>query len=170
MDIWNLPSIAGYVLIILGLIGSVVPILPGPFIIWLGALIWAWGDGFTRIGWPVLTLLFVLAMFAWASDVLINLLVSRKAGASWRAILAAIVGGILGGVLLSGLVPVVGSLVGALVGALAGTFAVEYFNTRSTEAAFNAMRAYVGSMIVASILEVITAVIMVSLFAWQAFL
>ena len=170
MESWNLPAIAGYALIILGLIGSVVPILPGPFIIWLGALIWAWGDGFTRIGWPMLVLLLLLAMFAWASDVLINLLVSRKAGASWRAIFGAIVGGILGGVLLSGILPVVGSLVGALVGALAGTFAVEYLNTGDTQAAFTAMRAYVGSMIIASILEVIIAIAMVSLFAWQAFL
>lgn len=163
-------AILGFVLIILGLIGSVVPILPGPFIIWLGALLWAWGDGFVRIGWPLLTVLFLLAIFAWASDVLINMMLSRKAGASWRAIGGSIVGGLIGGFVLSGVFPVVGSLVGALAGAPAGAFLVEYMSTRNSAAAFVAVRAYIGSMLIASLLEVIIAVAMVSLFAWQAFL
>ncbi len=163
-------AVLGYVLIVVGLIGAVVPILPGPMIIWLGALVWAWGDGFDRIGWPTLLILLVLALGAWASDFLLNMLVSRRAGASWQAIAAAIVGGLAGGLLLSGVVPVLGSLVGAVLGALAGTYVVEYAHTRDSGAALTAMRAYVGSMLLASLLEVIIAVVMVSLFAWQAFL
>lgn len=170
MDSANFLHIAGYLLIVLGLIGAVVPILPGPLIIWAGALVWAWGDGFARIGWPTLVVLLVLAVFAWASDFLINLLVSRRAGASWKAIFGAIAGGLAGGILLSGVVPVAGSLIGAVLGALAGSFVVEYLNTRDTQAALTAMRAYVGSMLLASLLEVIIAVSMVGLFVWQAFL
>lgn len=170
MELANGLAIGGYLLIILGMIGAVVPILPGPFIIWLGALLWAWGDGFTRIGWPTLIVLLVLAALAWAGDFLINMLISRRAGASWKAIGGAILGGIAGGFLLSGVVPLLGSLVGAVIGALVGTFVVEYLNTRDSKAALTAMRAYTGSMLLASVLEVIIAVVMVSLFAWQAFL
>ena len=144
-------SIAGYLLIILGLIGAVVPLLPGPIIIWLGALLWAWGDGFVRVGWPTLTLLLLLALLAWASDFLLTMMIGRKSGASWRAIGGAIVGGIVGGLLLSGIVPIIGSLVGAILGALTGAFVVEYSATRSNEAALRAMKAYLGSMLLAGL-------------------
>ncbi len=117
---WNIDfspvSVAGYVLIVLGLIGAVVPLLPGPLLIWIGAFVWAWGDGFVHVGWPTLIALLLLALFAWASDFLLTMLVGRKAGASWRAIFGAIVGGIVGGILLSGFVPIIGSLVGAILG------------------------------------------------------
>ncbi len=162
-------SIAGYLLIILGLIGAVVPLLPGPIIIWLGALLWAWGDGFVRVGWPTLTLLLLLALLAWASDFLLTMMIGRKSGASWRAIGGAIVGGIVGGLLLSGIVPIIGSLVGAILGALTGAFVVEYSATRSNEAALRAMKAYLGSMALAALVEVLITVAMVSIFAWQAF-
>ncbi len=162
-------SIAGYLLIILGLIGAVVPLLPGPIIIWLGALLWAWGDGFVRVGWPTLSLLLLLALLGWASDFLLTMMIGRKSGASWRAIGGAIVGGIVGGLLLSGIVPIIGSLVGAILGALTGAFVVEYSATRSNEAALRAMKAYLGSMALAALVEVLITVAMVSIFAWQAF-
>lgn len=161
--------IAGYILIILGLIGAVVPLMPGPILIWIGALVWAWGDGFARVGWPTLIILLLFALLAWASDFLLTILVGRKSGASWRAIMGAIVGGLVGGVLLSGVVPIVGSLVGAVLGALTGTFAAEYSISRNGEAALKAMKAYIGSMALAALVEVMMSVAMISIFAWQAF-
>lgn len=166
---WAPAAIAGYVLMLLGLIGAVVPLLPGPMIIWAGALVWAWGDGFVRLGWPTLLLLLLLALVAWASDFLINMLVSRRAGASWKAIAGSIVGGLLGGIALSGLIPVAGSLLGALIGAVAGAFAVEYWNTRNLQTAFVAVRAYMGSVLLASLVEIAISVTMIGLFAFQAF-
>lgn len=159
----------GYLLMIIGLIGAVVPLLPGPFLIWLGAVVWAWGEGFDRIGWPTLLLLLVLAVLAWVSDFVLNVVFSRRAGASWRSIGAAILGGILGGVLFSGVIPVVGTLFGALVGALGGMFALEYQDKRDTQAALRAMGAYAGGMAVAAVLEIALAVAMIAIFAWQAF-
>ncbi len=159
----------GYFLILLGLIGSVAPVLPGPFLIWLGVLVWAWGDGFQRIGWPTLIVLLLLALLAWLSDLILNLVIGRRAGASWKAFVAAIIGGIGGGLLLSGLAPVVGSLIGAALGTLAGVFVMEWWDKRDRRAAWVALRAYMGSMILAAIVEVVIAVTMVSIFAWQAF-
>jgi uncharacterized protein YqgC (DUF456 family) len=52
-----LASGLGVVLLFLGLAGSILPILPGPFLIWLGALIWAWGNDFQKVGWPLLIFL-----------------------------------------------------------------------------------------------------------------
>lgn len=159
----------GYLLMLLGLIGAVVPLLPGPFLIWLGAVVWAWGEGFDRIGWPTLLFLLFLAVLAWVSDFLLNAVFSRRAGASWKSIGAAILGGIVGGVLFSGMIPVLGTLVGALVGALAAMYALEYLDKRDARAALRAMGAYAGSMAVAAAVEIVLAVAMIALFAWQAF-
>lgn len=167
---WGPAALAGYLLMLLGLIGAVVPLLPGPFLIWVGALVWAWGDGFARVGWPMLTLLLVLALVAWASDFLINMLISRRAGASWKSIFGSIVGGVVGGIALNGLIPIAGSLVGAILGAVAGAWLVEYWNTRSSSAAFTAVRAYMGSVLLASLIEIAISVSMIGLFAWRAFL
>lgn len=165
-------AILAYILIILGVIGSVVPIMPGPLIIWLGAFVWGWNNGFERIGAPTLIFLLLLALLAWVSDFMINTIISRRAGASWKAIFGSIIGGILGGVLLSGLIPVpiLGSLIGALLGAVGGAFAVEYLEKRDTGAAFTAIKAYLGSMLLASVVEVMIALTMVFIFVWQAFL
>jgi uncharacterized protein YqgC (DUF456 family) len=168
--VWGPAAIAGYILIVLGLIGSVVPLLPGPMVIWMGILMWAWGDAFERIGWGLLTLLLLLALVAWASDFLINMLVSRKAGASWAAIFASIAGGIVGGLALNGVIPILGSLLGAAIGAIGGMFAVEYWRTREWRKAGVAVRSYLGSMVIASMIEIAIAVTMVGLFAWRAFL
>ncbi len=58
----------GLLLLLVGLAGSVIPVLPGPLFIWLGALLWAWGDGFERVGWPTLVVLGLLALLSWATD------------------------------------------------------------------------------------------------------
>lgn len=165
-------AVFGYILIILGIIGSVVPLLPGPLIIWLGALVWAWDNDFERVGVPTLAFLLILALVAWTSDFLINTYFSRRAGASWKAIFGSILGGILGGVLLSGLIPVpiLGSLIGAMLGAMLGALVVEYFGTRNWSRAFSAMKTYIGSVALASIVEIMIALMMVFVFAWQAFL
>ena len=41
--------VLAYGLIVFGLVGAVVPVLPGPMLIWLGAFIFAWADGFARL-------------------------------------------------------------------------------------------------------------------------
>ena len=104
----------GYALILLGLVGVILPLVPGPLLIWLGALVWAWGDGFARVNWVVLAVLGVLAALAWASDILLTTAMSRRSGVSWKAIGGAVVGGLVGGLLLVE-IPIIGTLFGALL-------------------------------------------------------
>jgi uncharacterized protein len=162
-------SALAYVLIAIGVAGSVIPVLPGPMLIWLGAFVWAWADGFTRIGWGSLIVLGVLALAAWGSDIFLSTVISRRAGASWKAIIGAIVGGLVGAGLLSAL-PILGTILGAILGAMLGMWLVEYWDKGSKGAATAAVQAYVSSMIFAAILEMMIALVMVSIFAWQAFL
>ncbi|MCS6845593.1 MAG: DUF456 domain-containing protein [Caldilineales bacterium] len=158
-----------YFLMLLGLIGAVVPVLPGPVLIWLGSLLWAWQDGFQRVGWPTLLLLLVLTVLAWGFDLILTTFISRRNGVSWRSILAAIVGGVLGGLLFGGFLPVVGTVVAAVLGSAVGMLLVEYYDKQSWPLALRAGRNYILAFTLASLVEAWLAVLMIVVFAWQAF-
>lgn len=157
-----------YLLMVAGLVGAILPLLPGPVLIWIGALVWAWADGFARVGWPTLLVLAALMVLAWGSDLLLTTAASRKAGASWKAIGAAMAGGILGALLLSGL-PIVGTISGALVGAVAGVLLAEYLDKRNWKRALRVGLSYIAGWLASSLLEVILSLLMLGIFAWQAF-
>ncbi|MCB0043942.1 MAG: DUF456 domain-containing protein [Caldilineaceae bacterium] len=163
----NISSYAGYLLIGLGLAGAVLPIVPGPLLIWLGAFIWAWGNDFQIIGPLLLVVLGVLALLAWGMDLLTSLAFSRRSGSSWRAVGGAILGGLVGGFLLSGVIPIIGTLAGAFAGSLLGTWLAEFTATRNAKAATKAARVYIASFILSSILEATLSIVMVVIFAWR---
>lgn len=58
----------GVALMIVGIIGVFIPVLPGPLLIWVGALVWASGDGFQRVGWLALVAMGLLVIAAWGSN------------------------------------------------------------------------------------------------------
>jgi uncharacterized protein YqgC (DUF456 family) len=158
----------GYGLMILGLAGAVLPIVPGPLLIWLGAFLWAWEDGFQRIGWPTLLLLGLLALVAAGLDTFLTLAMSKRAGASWRGLCGAIGGGLLGGLFLTA-IPVIGTLFGALLGALAGMWLVEYTIRHNSQLATATVWAYVKGVFLSTLLEVLISLGMVGFFTWQLF-
>jgi uncharacterized protein YqgC (DUF456 family) len=165
----DLLILVAYLLIILGLVGSILPILPGPVLIWLGALLWAWTDGFHAVGWPTLVLLGVLMVLAWTSDLVLTTLGTRKAGASWKAVVGAIVGGIVGAILLSSVLPVIGTILGTILGALIGILLIEYYDKRDWRQAYRASKAYVLGSLAGRVLEVFLSLLMIAIFVWRAF-
>ena len=158
----------GYLLLFLGLAGSVLPLLPGPFLIWLGALFWAWGNGFQDLGWPTLIVMGLLTIAAWGSDLFLNTVISRRAGASWKSIGGAIVFGFIGGLLMSGYIPILGTLFGAIIGAVIGMWSVEYLDKRNVRSSFKAVRAYLVSMALSALIEITLSFIILGIFVWQA--
>ena len=111
----------------------------------------------------------VLAVLAWASDILLTTAMSRRTGVSWKAIGGALAGGILGGILLVE-IPIIGTLFGALVGAMLGMLVVEWFDKRNLRQALRATWSYLVSSLLASALEIVIAGVMVGIFVWQAWL
>ncbi len=107
------------VLIVVGALGTVVPILPGAPLIFLGALLAAWAEDFAHIGvWSLLGLGFLTAL-AVAVDFIAGAFGVKRFGASRRAVTGATLGAILG--LFFG---IVGVLVGPFVGAVIGELSV----------------------------------------------
>jgi uncharacterized protein len=164
----NFFFIISYILILLGLLGSVIPVLPGPFLIWLGAFTWAWGDGFQQVGWFTLLALGVLTLLAWGSDLFLSTVTSHRAGASWKSVIGAILGGLVGAVLLSA-VPILGTVLGAILGSVAGLWIVEYYDKRDRQAALVAVQAYIAGFLIGTMMKMTMAFIMVGIFIWQAF-
>lgn len=165
----DLLTLAAYILIILGLIGSLLPLFPGPLLIWLGALLWGWADGFQAVGWPTLVVLGLLMVIAWMSDLILTTFGTRKAGADWKAVAGALTGGIAGAVLLGGLLPVVGAVAGTILGAIAGILVVEYSDKRDWRRAFQASKGYILGSLAARAVEIFVSLLMIAIFVWQAF-
>ena len=165
----SLLTLAAYLLIILGLAGSILPILPGPLLIWLGAILWGWVDGFQRVGWPTLVILGVLMVLAWTCDLGVSTFGSRRAGASWKAVAGAIVGGIVGAILLTGVVPVIGTILGTILGAVIGLLVIEYYDKGDWRQALRASKGYIFGSLAARVLELFLSLLMIVIFAWKAF-
>ena len=66
--------------------------------------------------------------------------------------------------------PVIGPIVGAIVGAIAGLWYMEYRAKGSRDAATRSVRSYIGGVLLAMAVEMAAAVVMITIFAWQAFL
>lgn len=154
--VWWALSIA---LMALGVLGTVLPALPGTILVLAGVVVGAWIDGFVRVsGWTVGVLAF-LAILAWVTDYVAALLGARKAGASPLALAGAAVGTVLG--IFTGLI---GLLFMPLVGAMAG----EYWARRDADRATRVGIATWIGLLVGTIVKVVLAFMMIGIFvfAW----
>lgn len=147
--------ILSVLLIVAGIAGTVLPVLPGTGLILAGMVLAAWIDDFTRIGGFTLALLVVLAVVAWLMDYVAGLMGAKKAGASKLALLGAAIGTVAG--LLMGLV---GVLFMPLVGAAIG----EYIARRDERRALHVgMATWIG-LLIGMVAKVGIAFVMVGVF------
>jgi len=107
--------IVAIALIAIGIVGTIVPAVPGVTLIFAGMALGAWIDDFVRIPVWVLVVLGALAAIAWAVDLAAASLGAKRVGASGRAIVGAAVGTIAG--IFTGLwglvfMPLVGAAIG----------------------------------------------------------
>jgi uncharacterized protein YqgC (DUF456 family) len=105
------------VMVIVGLIGVVLPAIPGHMLILAGLIVGAWANGFTRVGVWTLVVLGIIALASYGVDFVAVVLGAKRLGASPRAMTGAALGTIAG--LFFGLPGViVGPFVGAVIGEL----------------------------------------------------
>lgn len=143
------------VLILAGLAGTVLPVLPGTVLVWGGIVLGAWIDDFTRVGVTTLAVVTVLAVLAWGLDYVAGLMGAKKAGASKLALLGAAAGTVVG--LFMGLV---GVLFMPLAGAAAGEYLAQKDQARAVKVG---VATWVGIM-VGLIAKVVLSFIMVGIF------
>ena len=114
--LWTL----GVALVIVGLIGIVMPAIPGHLLILAGLVLAAWAEGFDKVGIPMLFVIGVIAVASYGVDFAAAALGAKRLGASRRAIAGAALGTLFG--LFFGLP---GLVLGPFVGAVAGELTMD---------------------------------------------
>ncbi|MFZ9311058.1 MAG: DUF456 domain-containing protein [Arenimonas sp.] len=110
-------------LIIIGLLGVFLPILPGIPLAYAGMVLAAWAGGFKEISVLVLILLGLLTLASVAIDFLASALGAKRAGASKLAVVGAALGSLIGMIFFN--------LPGLILGPFVGVMAVETAQGRS---------------------------------------
>lgn len=147
-------------LILLGLAGIVLPVLPGTVLVLAGIVLGAWIDDFARVGWFAIAIVTVLAVLAWVLDYVAALLGAKRAGASRQAVIGAALGTVAG--IFMGLV---GVFFMPLVGAAIGEFIARKDHQRAVKVG---VATWVGLM-AGMLAKVVLAFMMVGIY-WVALL
>jgi uncharacterized protein len=143
-------------LVLVGLVGVVLPALPGTILIFAGLVLAAWADHFTRVGGLTLAIIGVIGAASYGVDFVAAALGARHLGASPRAMAGAALGTIAG--LFFGLP---GIIIGPFAGAVIGELTVNRDVARAGRAGVAAWIGFVIGMAV----KVGIAFLMIAIFA-----
>jgi uncharacterized protein len=143
------------IVVIVGLVGTVVPVLPGVLLVFGGLFLAAWAEGFTRVGAVGLTIIGFLAALALVADLVASWLGAKRVGASPAALVGATLGALVG--LFFGLP---GLVLGPFFGAVAG----ELFARRDlAQAGKVGLGTWLG-LLAAALAKVVLAFLMIATF------
>jgi uncharacterized protein len=153
--IWTLAVI----LVVIGLVGVVLPAVPGTVLIFAGLLLAAWADGFVRVGAGTIVALGILTVASYFVDVATMALGMKRLGATRRAMAGAAIGAIVG--LFFGLP---GLIIGPFAGAVIGELTAHRDLSRAGHAG---IAAWIG-VLIGTVVKVGLAFAMVGIFltAW----
>jgi uncharacterized protein YqgC (DUF456 family) len=141
---------------LVGLVGVIVPGVPGAVLIWVAVLGYAWYDGFHAPGPLVFALLTLLGVAGATANLWMSYLGARAGGTSlW---------GTLGGALGSLIGLVVWFPLGAIVGGAAGVLAVELIRTRDWRKALMGGGGTLSGYLLSTAVELLIGLVMVGLF------
>ena len=148
--------VVAIVLVGVGLVGIVMPALPGTVLIFAGLLLAAYADHFMRVGGWTLALIGAIALASYGVEFAAAALGAKALGASRRAMLGAALGTLAG--LAFGLP---GILVGPFVGAVIGELTLHRDLMRAGRAGASA---WIGFAIGTAV-KVALAFLMIGIFA-----
>ncbi len=146
-----------------GLLGLIIPLLPGLVIIWVAALVYGIVDGFTWANGAVFALMTLICVVGSLIDNVIMGASAKQQGASWIAIAISMVLGIAG----SFAFPPFGGLVAALL----GIFAYEFYRLRDWRKALASTKGMALGCGWATIIRAAMGVVMIGMWlAWVVWL
>ncbi|MFB6171158.1 MAG: DUF456 domain-containing protein [Haloarculaceae archaeon] len=147
--------VAALALLALGVLGSAVPLLPGPLLSLAGVLGYWWATGYAAPGPLALAVLLVLGTLALALDYLGGAVAARASGAPTATSLVA---GVVGLLLLAVLGPL-----GMLVGVVGAVFLLELHRHGDAGAGVRtALATAVGTTASAAVQVLLTAAMLVA--------
>jgi uncharacterized protein YqgC (DUF456 family) len=159
MDIFLL--ILGFFLVLLGIAGSFLPVLPGPLTSWFGLLTLYFSKQIA-MNWTFLGITLAVAILIWVLDYIIPAIGTKRFGGSKYGAYGSTIG-----LLIGIFIPIpFGILIGAFLGAFIGELIYDSKNTnRATKAAFGAFLGFITS----SFLKFVVSVVYVVLFIQKVY-
>ena len=149
-------SVQGELLVLLvmavGLLGVLVPVLPGLLLIWGAGVFWAWADG-GGARWAVAVLLTVLLVAGSVAKYTLPARSASGAGAPRRTLLLGALGAVVGFFVIP--------VAGLLVGGVAGVFLAELARLGGTAPAWRSTRAVLVGVGVGILVEPATGALMI---------
>lgn len=133
--------VLGLLLLLTGLVGCVLPVLPGPPISYSGMILLWWARDWhaESFGWPAMLVLGLLTIVVTVLDFVVPAWGAKRYGASKMGVWLSVLGMLVGMLFF----PPFGMLVGAFAGALSGELLA---GRREGEAAKAAWGVFIGTM------------------------
>jgi uncharacterized protein YqgC (DUF456 family) len=149
---------------LIGLIFTLVPPLPGTLIMWLAASFYGLVLGWEKIGWLTFGLLTFLMVVGVVVDFLAGHFGARLGGASCLAIAIGAILGLILGIVASFIgTPILGCLTG-LIGMVIGVLLIEWRRNNDWQTALNATKGYVAGTAAGMMAKVTSGVLMFGVF------
>ncbi|OUR98333.1 hypothetical protein A9Q86_14895 [Flavobacteriales bacterium 33_180_T64] len=145
---------------ILGIIGSFLPVLPGPLTSWIGLLIFHFAD-VVPMNWTFLIITFIIALGIWVLDYIIPAMGTKRFGGTKAGMIGTSIGLIVG--LLA---PIPGGIIiGPFFGALIGELINKSDFNKALKAAFGSFLGFIAS----TFLKFIVAMVFLGFFIVKIF-
>lgn len=148
--------VIGFILMFIGILGSFLPVLPGPPLSWVGLLLLHLTDAVPD-NWWFLGMTLFFALFITVMDYVIPVMGTKKFGGSKAGMYGSIIG------LLAGLfLPIPGGIiVGAFLGAFIGELTKTSDNKTALKAAFGSFLGFLTGTFMKLLVTVVYAVFFV---------
>jgi uncharacterized protein YqgC (DUF456 family) len=142
------------VLMLVGLVGVVVPVLPGLLLVWANGVVWAWLDGGGLVRWGAIGLMTLLLTLATVAKYALPARSATRAGAPRSTLLLGALGAIVGFFVIP--------VLGFAIGGVAAVFVAELLRLGSGEAAWHSTFGVLRAIGIGMLVELAAAVAMVT--------
>lgn len=142
--------ILAWLLVVIGFIGTLLPLLPGVPLLFCGLLLATWHEDFINVSVLTMVIIGVLTILAWAVDFFGSLITAKKVGASKEAMWGVALGALFG--IAAG---PVGLIFGPAIGAIIGELIAHKDSLRATTVGIAAGLGFILAFIAKIILVVI---------------
>ena len=150
--------VLGLILCIVGLIGSFVPIIPGPITSWLGLLTISFTSNI-ELSDKFLLISFIIAVFVFFLDIIIPIVGLKRFGGTNKGMIGATIGLLIGFFVLGPFGIIIGPFIGAYSGERLGNLKVK----KAIKASIGTLIGFIGGVTI----KFTISLIYLFIFLWE---
>jgi len=147
------------IIMLFGLAGTVLPVIPGIVLIYVGYVLYGFFTGWQDYGVGTIVLWGAVTVVTIFADHYGALYGAKRSGSSIFSIWGSLVGALIGMILFS--------LGGLIIGTFVGAFAGELIAGRPADQAYRSGKGALVGFLAGSLFKVIVGLVMIGAFIWQ---